>query len=209
MKRILIVFAREPQKGKVKTRLSGYLSEIGCLKLYKKLLADTLGRARKVKCGQRVLAYDSGNKKPVYLKRVAPDFEFYKQKGRDLGERMFNAIKVYSALARTTIGRSRLGAYVVIIGSDSPDLPLSYINRAFTELRKNDLVLGPAYDGGYYLIGLKEPCSKIFKGVKWSSKAVFGKTLKNAKALRKKVAILPHWHDIDTPRDLKYFKNAL
>jgi len=199
VRRILIVFAKEPQKGKVKTRLSRHLSQEGCLKLYKELLADTLGRARKIKCSHKVLAYDSASKKPVYLKKIAADFQFYKQEGGDLGERMFNAFKAYAAP----------GACVVIIGSDSPNLPLTYINRAFLELSKRDLVLGPAYDGGYYLIGLKEPCRKIFKGVKWSCCSVFKETLKRIRELKKTTAILPPWYDIDTPQDLKYFKPGI
>lgn len=200
MKRILIVFAKEPQKGKVKTRLLGHLSEVGCLKLYKELLVNTLGRVRKVKCSRKVLAYDSGNKKPVYLKKVASGFEFYKQEGADLGERMFDVFKTYTAAP---------SAGVVIIGSDSPCLPLAYINKAFAELSKKDLVLGPAYDGGYYLIGLKEPCRNLFKGVKWSRGSVFTQTLQRARRLSKSTAILRPWYDIDTPQDLKYLKNAL
>lgn len=194
----LIVFAKEPMKGKVKTRLSPYLSQTECLKLYKQLLANTLLLARNIKCGKRIIAYDSGDQNPSFLKKMASDFEFYRQKGRDIGERMFDAFKTYASI----------DAKVVIIGSDSPDLPESYINRAFNELNENDLVLGPAYDGGYYLIGLKKPYRSVFNGIKWSSGSVFDRTLKNAKQSNLKTAILDFWHDIDRREDLIYLRSA-
>jgi len=196
MKRILIVFAKEPEKGKVKTRLSGCLSPRQCLKLYKGLLKETVVLARSAGCGQKIIAYDSGGQNPEFLKKIAGDFKFHRQKGRGLGERMFNAFK--SALADQ--------AKAVIIGSDSPGLPVSRIRRAFELLDENDLVLGPANDGGYYLIGLKKPCQKIFTGIEWSSRSVFKKTLVRAGKLKKKTAVLDFWHDIDTPQDLKYLK---
>ncbi|MCK5655242.1 MAG: TIGR04282 family arsenosugar biosynthesis glycosyltransferase [Candidatus Aureabacteria bacterium] len=196
MKRILIIFAKEPVRGKVKTRLAPHLSQTKCLALYKELLEATVALARGVKCGKKIIAYDFCGRNPSFLKKIASDFEFYKQNGKDLGARMFDAFETF--VTNNT--------KAVIIGSDSPDLPRSYISRAFEMLSKNDLVLGPAYDGGYYLIGLKEPCKKIFEGIKWSSGSVFERTLEKAKKLKKKAAVLNSWHDIDTPEDLKYFK---
>jgi len=95
---------------------------------------------------------------------------------------------------------------VVIMGSDSPGLPESNILRAFIELDEKDLVLGPTYDGGYYLIGLKKFCPEIFENVQWSTGSVFETTLLKAKELNKKCAVLDHWHDIDRPEDLKYLQ---
>lgn len=196
MKRVLIIFAKEPKKGAVKTRLLEAFSEEKCLLLYKEFLRNTVDLARNIKCSQRIIAYDSGNQMPLFLKKIAGEFEFYQQEGSDLGEKMFNAFKSFSAKNIKT----------VIIGSDSPYLPRVYLNKAFDELDKNDLVLGPAYDGGYYLIGLKRPCKKIFQNIKWSSRGVFKATLKKAKRLKKRAAVLDFWYDIDTPEDLKYLK---
>lgn len=197
-KRILIIFAKEPRKGRVKSRLEGRLSRGSCVKLYKLLLRDTVKSVRKINCCKKVIAYDAVNKEPAFLKRIARGFEFYRQKGKDLGERMFDAFKTFGAE----------GAAVVIIGSDAPGLASSRMKKAFAELNNNDLVLGPAYDGGYYLIGLKKPCNKIFKGIKWSSGSVFKRTLKKAREMKKKVALLKPWHDIDRPQDLKHLKRG-
>jgi rSAM/selenodomain-associated transferase 1 len=141
VKRILIIFAKEPKKGRVKTRLAAHLSQRGSLALYKELLMNTVELARRIKCTKRIMAYDSNDNDTSFLKKIASDFEFYKQKGENLGSRMFDAFK--SILADNT--------EAVIIGSDSPNLPKSYIDKAFDELSKHDLVLGPAFDGGYYL----------------------------------------------------------
>ena len=92
----------------------------------------------------------------------------------------------------------------VIIGSDSPTLPAFLIDQAFLKLERNDLVLGPTQDGGYYLIGLKEPCAGIFREISWSSNYVFSETLKRAKQYKKKVAILNQWYDIDDEKSLNY-----
>lgn len=198
MNRCLIIFAKEPKKGKVKTRLAGHLSETECLRLYKRFLRNTVFLARNIKCCRRIIAYDADNQNPSFLKKIASDFGFYRQQGKNLGERMLDAFKTFAITNTKT----------VIIGSDSPGLPRSYINRAFNELNKKDLVLGPAYDGGYYLIGLKKPQRAIFKGIKWGLSSVFAKTLKNAKKLKKKIAVLDFWHDIDIPQDLKYLKKG-
>ncbi|MCF7907452.1 MAG: TIGR04282 family arsenosugar biosynthesis glycosyltransferase [Candidatus Omnitrophica bacterium] len=196
MKRILIVFAKEPQEGRVKTRLLDCLSARECLKLYKKLLKNTVSLARKVKCSGRIMAYDSYNQRAPFLERIASDFTFYKQAGRGLGARMFD---VFKAILKSN-------TKAVIIGSDSPNLPINYIDRAFEKLSKNDLVLGPADDGGYYLIGLKQPCKKLFENIKWSSGTVFDRTVKKAKKLKKKTTVLDYWYDIDEPKDLKYIR---
>jgi len=194
MKRALIVFAKEPTRGRVKTRLTPYLSERRCLQLYKELLQDTVNVARKIQCSRKIVAYDALDSKTPFLKTIASDFELYRQRGKDLGAKMSDAFTAFI----------KNGAKVVIIGSDLPRLPPRYINRAFRELSKNDVVLGPAYDGGYYLIGLKQPCAKMFEGIHWSSGSVFDDTLKKARRFKKKAAILDFWYDIDTPEDLKY-----
>lgn len=200
MKRCLIIFAKEPQKGRVKTRLKGCLSETQCTNLYKAFLKDTITLSKSIRCDLKVLAYDLNCKSPNYLKKIAGSFRFYKQKGRDLGQRMHNAFKSIK-------GNSDLKS--VIIGSDSPTLPVSFIEKAFRKLDKNDLVLGPTLDGGYYLIGLKKPCIEIFKGIKWSSSQVLKDTVRNAKKLSKEISILKPWYDVDSPGDIAYLKEDL
>ncbi|MDD5669518.1 MAG: TIGR04282 family arsenosugar biosynthesis glycosyltransferase [Candidatus Omnitrophica bacterium] len=188
MKDCLIVFAKEPQGGEVKTRLQSDLSQDTCVKLYKAFLKDTFKLVRAIQCFDMVLAYESSVSEPRYLKTIARDFIFYKQKGRDLGEKMYDAFKYAKGLNYEK---------VIIIGSDSPNLPAMYIKDAFKQLDENDIVLGPSYDGGYYLIGLKEPCLEIFKRVQWSSKTTLEDTVKNARRLEKKAAFLNTWYDVD------------
>ena len=200
MRRCLFIFAKEPQKGRVKTRLKGCLSQAQCLSLYKAFLKDTIDLAKNIRCDVRILAYDSSCKSPDYLKRIRRPFKLYKQKGRDLGQKMHNAFK-------SANGSGDFKS--VIIGSDSPSLPASFIEEAFRKLNKSDLVLGPTLDGGYYLIGLKKPCFDIFKGIQWSSNQVLKNTVKNAKKLGKRISILKSWYDIDEPQDIAHLKQDL
>ncbi|MDD5408721.1 MAG: TIGR04282 family arsenosugar biosynthesis glycosyltransferase [Candidatus Omnitrophica bacterium] len=200
MKDLLIVFAKEPKAGKVKTRLQGYLSKKMCVKLYKAFLTDTLELARGLKCFDKVLAYTSTARQPEYLRTIAGGFLFYKQTGRGLGERMHNAFK---------FARRMNSHKTVLIGSDSPNLPAKYIKEAYGRLDKSDIVLGPSQDGGYYLIGLKEPCGMLFKGIKWGSETVFDNTVKNAENTGKKLSILEKWYDVDDYAGLALLKKDL
>ncbi len=199
MKGCLIIFAKEPKRDKVKTRLKHCLSEEGCLNLYKAFLKDTINIAKKVKADTKIFAYESASG-PKYLRRVARSFRLCKQEGKNLGQRMHNAIK--SAIKEAMVK-------AVVIGSDSPTLPPAYIEAAFCKLDSNDVVLGPSDDGGYYLIGVKKPCSVLFKGIKWSSSSVFKDTLKNVKILKKRVAVLDRWYDVDDSGGLVNLREKL
>lgn len=200
MKNCLIVFAKEPKKDKVKTRLQGYLSKTQCVNLYKAFLLDTIELVNKVSCSYKILAYESYGRTPRYLKKIASRCMFYKQEGDGLGERMHNACKFVKKA-----GASKM----VIIGSDSPALPASSIKKAFGLLSRTDVVLGPSFDGGYYLIALKSPCAGLFKDITWSSPTVFRDTIKNAQKLKKRVALLDKRYDIDDARDLFRLKKYL
>ena len=200
MKDSIIIFAKEPKRGRVKTRLQEYLGKKLCVNIYKAFLRDTLDLVTKNSCEYKILAYDSYGESPRYLKEIAPRYTFYKQKGNGLGERMYNTFR----FAKAT-GASKM----VIIGSDSPTLPASSIKKAFGLLDSADLVLGPSLDGGYYLIGLKSSCAGLFKGITWSSPTVFKDTMKNARRLKKKVALLDKRYDIDDIRDLFRLKDDL
>lgn len=200
MKRCLIVFAKEPETGRVKTRLNKYLSNEQCLNLYKAFIKDTLRLARKIKCERRILAYDFSGGNPPYLKSAVKKFSFYKQKGRDLGQRMHDVFKY--------AGRKKC-AKIVIIGSDSPTLPPVFIQQAFKALENKEVVLGPSLDGGFYLIGLKKTCYAIFKGIKWGSGHVLTQVSRNLRNLDKNTAFLPEWYDVDDGTGLSYLKHEL
>jgi len=188
----LIIFAKEPRKGKVKTRLLDCLTKNNCLKLYKAFLRDTLGVARIVNCEKKIIAYE-GSVEPVYLRKIGRDFSFYKQEGENLGERMYNAFK----------SAQREGASkIIVIGSDSPTILPEFIEEAFDLLDNNDIVLGPAKDQGFYLMGLKEPSGDLFKNVPWSTKGVFTQIIANAAFSGKRVAEVKEWYDVDDRESL-------
>lgn len=200
MKRCLFIFAKEPEKGRVKTRLAGYLGEEASLVLYKAFIQDTIDIVRRVQAEEKVLAYEAGSDEPVYLRERAEGFNFYHQNGKDLGERMGNAFRY---------ARDRGFGRTVIIGSDAPTLPAELIDEAFRKLRSNDLVLGPSRDGGYYLIGARGWCPALFDNVVWSSDHVLGTTVYNAEKANHKVQLLDPWYDIDTPDDLDRLREEL
>lgn len=195
----LIIFAKEPAAGMVKTRLKSCFTNAGLLRLYKAFVKDTLAIARQVPCRKKILAFAS-SAAPRYLKNIGRDFVLIKQIGKDLGTRMYNAF----AYAREIKSKK-----TVIIGTDSPTLPAGFIKKAFKELEEYDLVLGPSFDGGYYLIGMKEPCFAILKSIRWGAPDVLNGTLKNARKLCKTAVLLDEWYDVDDCCGLSRLKSYL
>jgi rSAM/selenodomain-associated transferase 1 len=193
MTRTLIVFAKEPIKGAVKTRLRNCFSDADVIRLYKAFVKDTLAVSNDVRSIRKILAFSS-QQVPRFLKSVNCGFEMIEQRGATLGDRMHNVF-VYAHKSKSK--------KTVIIGTDSPTLPPRLIEKAFSALRRKDVVIGPSTDGGYYLIGMKEPRRGIFKGVKWSSVSVLKKTLDNAGSLGMTTALLDEWYDVDDSLSLK------
>jgi|SRR6185369_4288582 len=194
--RSLIIFAKKPVPGGVKTRLSPPLTGEEAAELYSCMLKDTLAMAAGLDGVITVIFFQDEQGAAEYFSALAPETESFPQEGADLGERIKSAFS-----NRFACGFRQ----VVVIGSDSPDLPSEYILEAFRLLasEKIDLVLGPAGDGGYYLLGLKMVRDELFCGIPWSSGAVFAATVERAKASCLGVSYLPVWHDIDTAADLE------
>jgi hypothetical protein len=134
--------------------------------------------------------------KDIYGEKFA---EYHPQEGADLGERMARAFDC-------AFGRGAKKA--VIVGTDVPTMPVYYICAAFNRLDGSDLVLGPAVDGGYYLVGLKRPEPRLFGGIEWSGAGVLKETLSRARSLGMKVDFLPGLRDIDTFDDLRSLIDA-
>jgi rSAM/selenodomain-associated transferase 1 len=161
----LLVFARVPQPGKVKTRLAARIGHETAAKLYAAMLQDTLAVAQKAMReieGEAVLCYtpDDAFAPGTYSLSLFWQGAKFSQNGSDLGEKMRSAMKnCFDNGARR----------VVIVGSDKPDLEVPTLRRAFEELENDDLVFGPAQDGGFYLIGSRAPLPlALFAGVLWS-----------------------------------------
>jgi rSAM/selenodomain-associated transferase 1 len=194
--RSLIIFAKKPVPGSVKTRLSPPLTGEEAAELYSCMLKDTLATAAGLDGVSPVLFFQDEQGAAGYFSALAPEMESFPQEGADLGERMKRAFS----------NRFERGfREVAIIGSDSPDLPPAYIFEAFSLLadEQTDLVLGPAGDGGYYLMGLKMVRDELFCGIPWSSGEVLAATVRKAEVLGLGVSLLPLWHDIDTAADLE------
>ena len=195
----LIIFAKAPLPGQVKTRLCPPLTPDEAATVHGSFVIDTLERTKAAVSTYRL---------PVdrYL-ACAPSstLAFFKimeerqavtlldQDGDDLGARMHRAFE--TVFAR---GYRR----VVIVGTDVPTLPLDRYQVAFRLLTQFDLVMGPALDGGYYLIGLTKPCPALFDGMPWSSDRVLAQTKQKAEELGLTVGLLPEWRDTDTIDDL-------
>lgn len=199
MSRALIVFAKEPAPGTVKTRLRRCFSDRALVRLYKAFVKDTLAIAKGARNTKKYLAFSSAGA-PRFLRSVSDGFELIEQKGRALGDRMHNAF---------TYARENKSEKTVIIGTDSPTLPARVIAKAFRALNRKDIILGPSVDGGYYLIGMKEPHPEIFKGVRWSSASVLKRTLANARTLGASTSLLEQWYDVDDRKGLSRLRNDL
>lgn len=184
----LIVVAKQPAPGQTKTRLSPPLTPEQSSALYEAFLLDTLDQMRQVQEAQRVIAYLPPDAQG-YFQRFAPDFELTPQDGPDLGSRLDHALTGY--LSR---GYQR----VVIMDSDSPTLPSAYLSQAFHVLADGaDVTIGPCEDGGYYLIGIKQPVPRLLREVRMSTPTVTADTIALAKEEGLSVSLLPMWYDVD------------
>ncbi len=195
---MLIIFAKEPVPGQVKTRLCPPLSPEAAADLYHCFLFDILQEMSRQVQVSLALAYDPPGALPFFRQIAPPGCLIIPQEGPDLGER----------LARAFNWGFRQGfTRILIRNSDSPDLPARLIEEAREELGKagRDVILGPSPDGGYYLIGLKRPQPQLFEGLTWSSSRTLAETLNRAARLNLKVHLLPAWPDIDTFADLAAF----
>lgn len=192
----LLVFAKHPAPGRVKTRLTPPLSPGEAAELYRCMLLDTLAKVRTLPDVQGLLFYQNEPAALPYFRSIAPDFVVEPQKGYDLGARMAGAFRrVFSRGHRLA----------VIIGTDSPDLPVEYLHQAFRELADDsvDAVFGPSADGGYYLLALKRVHDSLFTGIAWSTGTVIEVSLARAREAGLRVKLLPVWHDVDTVADLE------
>jgi len=196
----LVIFAKAPIPGEVKTRLCPPLTPDEAATLHGSFVLDMLERT-KLAVAKLQLPFHR------YLACTpSSDLVFFKimeerqgvrlldQVGEDLGRRMH---RIFLDLFAKGYEQ------VIIVGTDVPTLPLSVYQEAFAMLGRSDMVLGPALDGGYYLIGLKQPAEQLFTGVPWSTDQVLAVTQQNAKALGLSVGLTTLWRDVDTITDLQ------
>lgn len=189
MTQTLLIFIRNPQLGKVKTRLSHTVGDAEALRIYRILLEKTRTAALGVQAERWLFYSDFIEKNDGW-----PETFFSKktQANGDLGERMEQAF-------RTAFEEG--AKKVIIIGSDCPQLTGEMLQIAFDKLDKADFVLGPVPDGGYYLLGMKKLESSVFREIQWSTEMVRARTLEKIQAAGMSCALLPALSDVDTEED--------
>ncbi len=188
-KNLILIFTRNPELGKVKTRLAATIGNSNALEIYIQLLEHTRKVALETDFDKRVLYSEEINTNDIWNNH---HFQKKLQFGKDLGVRMYNAFKE---------GFEDGYKKIVIIGSDLIELESQDIIEAIKELDKNDIVIGPAKDGGYYLLGMKQIPENIFRNKEWGTDTVLKDTLKDIKNLN--YHLLKEKNDIDTFEDIK------
>ncbi|MBC6699567.1 TIGR04282 family arsenosugar biosynthesis glycosyltransferase [Hymenobacter sp. BT190] len=194
----LLVFARHPELGKVKTRLAAGIGNEAALAVYRELLAHTRAVAKALPAHKTVWLAEAPTESQSSPDQW-PDYEQQLQFPGDLGARMLTAFAhAFNQGARA----------VLIVGTDCPGLSAAILEQAYTALATHDLVIGPAEDGGYYLLGMKELCEDIFLNKSWSTDSVLAHTLADANRLGLAVAQLPTLRDVDDAADLAAWRSS-
>lgn len=188
---VLLIFVKNPIPGRVKTRLARTLGDEEAVRIYRFLLDKTLQAALEAQVSRRWVFYADGL--PAEADAWAVEgFERYTQCAGDLGDRMADAFqRAFAALAKR----------VVIIGSDCPQLQGQHIDQAFAALNDRDVAIGPTYDGGYYLLGMRQFVPDLLSNIPWSTPEVWQQTLRIVQRQKLSYAALPALLDIDTEAD--------
>jgi rSAM/selenodomain-associated transferase 1 len=200
--RRLLLFTKPAREGRVKTRLIGDLTAAQAAALHAAFLADLLDRLRAGEFELRLAwALEPGEEIPA---GPFPGVRGLRQEGEGLGERLYRALAAAAADAEAGV--------VMALGSDHPTLPLALVHRAFERVEAGaDVVLGPAEDGGYYLIALRAGAvaPRLFEKIAWSTDRVLAATLERCRELGLAVELLPEAADVDTPEDLRRLAGSL
>jgi hypothetical protein len=204
VKAALVLMSRAPIPGKTKTRLHSHLKPEECAELHKAFLKDISNKLENIREQYQsldlFLSYTPQGSENIFTDLISDKFSFMLQKGNDLGARMYNSISE---------AYNKSNEPVIITGSDLPSLPAEIITEAVAALKEKDIVIGPAADGGYYLIGMQTPYPFLFTYNEWGSDSVLVKTLKSASEHNLTIHFLPEWYDIDTFNELLIFRDEL
>ena len=189
MTRALIIFLKYPELGRCKTRLAETIGDENALKIYKKLLSHSHQITKDLPV-DKFLYFDTQTDKNLEWEG---NYKIAYQKQTDLGGRMEQAFADLFGQAYYK---------VIIIGSDCIELKTEIINDAYRQLNHYDVVIGPAKDGGYYLLGLNNPTPELFKNIEWSTNTVLADTIKTIQNLGLTYSFMPVLSDIDIEEDL-------
>lgn len=188
----LMIFAKAPETGRAKTRLIPALGAEGAARMHGCFTRDVV--ERHTKPGRGLTLWRAGRlDHPIWAELGGSQED---QRDGDLGARM------HAAFERSFETADR----VVVLGTDSPSLPPAFVDQAFAALERVPVVLGPACDGGYYLLGLREAQAALFREIDWGTGSVLVQTLRQIEALGLCVELLPFWYDVDRPADLELLR---
>jgi rSAM/selenodomain-associated transferase 1 len=192
--RSVLIVAKAPIPGRAKTRLVPPLTAEQAAALGKALLLDTLDACR-AEAPDTALLHADPSEAPALARLVGPDVSLVLQEGRGLGDAL-----------RLGMARRLADGPTALVSSDIPGLPPGSLTRAFSLLEEEacDVVLGPAFDGGYWLIAMREPSEAPFRAVPWSTPAACAVTVERCREAALEVATTDAWRDVDTPVDLAF-----
>ena len=201
----VIVFVKNPVPGQVKTRLIPYLSPEQAASLYRAFLVDWCNTLSTISTVHRIIAYTPPEGLNTLQTLIGEDSVYIPQVGASLGERL---------IAAARWAHNQGYAKFLFVGSDSPTLPIEYVERALDLLESRDVVIGPSVDGGYYLIGFSKHGASlsiptIFEEITWSTNVVFRQTLGKLQGIHAQLGLLPPWYDVDTPTGLQLLQDHL
>jgi uncharacterized protein len=205
LKEALVVMAKAPREGEVKTRLSGALSPEETRRLYVAFLSDTFALMEEVLDEREelslALCYTPEGEEEAFEEVEREGSMMMPQRGENLGERLTNCFADLFALGFES---------VVVIGADSPTLPGEYVFDAFECFETDDdVVIGPTEDGGYYLVGMRKLHRRIFEDIPWGARGALEATIERAREAGLNLVLLSEWRDVDTPEDFERLKHEL
>ena len=190
----LILFVKAPRIGEVKTRLQPELTPDQSVMLYRAMVEDFVNKFNNLSfCDLKIFFFPVNANKEM-VRWLGDQLDYFPQQGKDLGERMHNAI---TEMLKQNYEK------VAVIGSDIPTLDSTTIVRAFTSLEGYDVVLGPCKDGGYYLIGMKQPHPELFEEISWGTSVVLRQTIQKARTANLEIVQIEKKSDIDTYAEVK------
>lgn len=195
MKTEFVVMAKAPVPGSVKTRLAASIGERAAAQCHMAFIADVVETVSSV-CDSVRLAYAGDPGHAGFAPARDHGATFVEQPTGDLGARMLALVE----------GRPHDVDATFFVGTDSPTLPKDFLYQAVDALGSADVVVGPSFDGGYYLIGMRQPHRRLFEAMPWSTAAVFGETLARCRNSGLECAVLPFWYDVDVLEDLLFMR---
>jgi rSAM/selenodomain-associated transferase 1 len=187
------VFCREPIAHQVKTRLLGAITPAAAAALSDAFIRDALAKAVSIRPSRVVIAASAPDSvRSKYFQRLARRFgaELIDQGSGSLGNRMARALESFSSSG------------ALLIGTDTPSLPIELVAASLQALRRHRIVIAPSLDGGYYAVGVRGPMPPIFTAMRWGTRSVFDSTIKRLKRARIPYALGPAWYDVDRWADV-------